>query len=157
MVDDNVCNGLQVVLVDHGDAIPELRLRAVLAVQVVQVPGEIALVADGIAGGRHPHAREARLCNGLRLALQHLRQHSLHLQNIQPPLDLPLLRPVPGFAATAAVQLDISLMRLNLTSCMACTGFATPAAAAAGCKKKRRGNDMSSVHQIPALYGRNRS
>lgn len=80
VVDDDICNGLQVVLMDHGDAIPELRLRAVLAVQVVQVPGEVALVADGIAGGWHPHAREARLCYGLRLTLQHLRPHSLTMR-----------------------------------------------------------------------------
>ena len=37
VVDDNVCNGLQVVLVEDGDAISELCLGPILAVQVVQV------------------------------------------------------------------------------------------------------------------------
>ncbi len=39
VIDDDVSDGLQVVLMQHGNAISELRLGPVLAVQVVQVPG----------------------------------------------------------------------------------------------------------------------
>ena len=64
VVDDDVSDDLEVVLVQHGDAVPQVPLGAVAAVEVVQVPGQVALLADAVAGRGQPHGREAR-CHDL--------------------------------------------------------------------------------------------
>lgn len=62
VVDDDVSDGLHVVLLHDRNQIPQLRLGAVGGVQVVQVTGQVALGADRIAGRRHPDGGEASGC-----------------------------------------------------------------------------------------------
>lgn len=69
VVDDNVSNGLDPVLMHDRDELPQLSLCAVLAVQVVVVPGQVALGTDSITGRRQPDGCEACLSNRRNLVL----------------------------------------------------------------------------------------
>lgn len=70
MVDDNVSNGFDPVLMHDRDELPQLSLCAILAVEVVVVPGQVALGTNSITGRRQPDCCETRLSNCRNLLLQ---------------------------------------------------------------------------------------
>ena len=72
MVDDNVSNGFDPVLMHDRDEVSQLSLCAILAVEVVVVPGQVALGTDSITGRRQPDCCEACLSNSRNLLLQRL-------------------------------------------------------------------------------------
>lgn len=51
VVDDDVCNDLDLVLVEDADQVAQLSLRAVRRVKAVQVAGQVALGREGGGGG----------------------------------------------------------------------------------------------------------
>ena len=67
VVDDDVCHDFDVVVVEVADALPQLALVTVLGVEVIEVSGKVALIADGIAGRRKPDGSDARPSDLLRL------------------------------------------------------------------------------------------
>eukprot|EP00976_Prorocentrum_cordatum_P092099 1188794-Prorocentrum_minimum.AAC.1 len=62
VVDHDVRARLEVARAQLRIELNELRLRAVLGVEVVEVCGEVALVRDGRGGRRQPDGREAGVC-----------------------------------------------------------------------------------------------
>eukprot|EP00959_Pyramimonas_sp_CCMP1952_P211764 4431503-Pyramimonas_sp.AAC.1 len=58
MVDDDVRHGVHPAVVYRGDELPQLRLRAVRRVQLVQIPRQVPLGGDGVRGGGQPDAGE---------------------------------------------------------------------------------------------------
>ena len=72
MVDDNVSNGFDPILMHDRDEVSQLSLCAILAVEVVVVPGQVALGTDSITGRRQPDCCEACLSNSRNLLLQRL-------------------------------------------------------------------------------------
>lgn len=72
VVDDNVGDGFEVAVVQGMQALAQLALAAVGAVQVVVVARQVPLRADAVAGGRQPHAGDASICYEGRLVFQDL-------------------------------------------------------------------------------------
>mmetsp|Transcript_13470 Transcript_13470/g.56426 ORF Transcript_13470/g.56426 Transcript_13470/m.56426 type:complete len:754 (+) Transcript_13470:938-3199(+) len=60
VVDDDVGVRIHALVVQRTEAGAQLALGAVATVQAVKVRRQVALRRDGVRGGRHPHAREAR-------------------------------------------------------------------------------------------------
>ncbi len=72
MVDDDVRHSFDAIVVQSAEAVPQLSLRPVLAVEVVQIPRQVALGADGIAGRWQPEGGDPRISQLLCLAKQFL-------------------------------------------------------------------------------------
>lgn len=72
VIDDNVSNGFDSILMHDADQLSQLSLCAILAVEVVVVPGQVALSTDSITGRRQPDCCEACLSNAGNLLFQRL-------------------------------------------------------------------------------------
>lgn len=76
VVDDDVSDGFEVAVVQRVQALAQLPLAAIGAVQAPQVARQVPLRAHAVAGRRQPHASDARTCYKACLILQHLQQPS---------------------------------------------------------------------------------
>lgn len=76
VVDDDVSDGFEVAVVQHVQALAQLCLAAICAVEAVQVARQVPLRAHTVAGRRQPHARDACTRHEARLILQHLQPPS---------------------------------------------------------------------------------
>ena len=76
VVDDDVGHCFYAIVVKSAQAVPQLPLRPVLAVQVVQVPRQVALCANSVAGRGQPEGGDACIRQLLGLAQQLLQEAS---------------------------------------------------------------------------------
>ncbi len=59
MIDDNVSNGFEVAVMQCMQALAQIALAAIGAVEIVQVSRQVPLRAHTITGWRQPHTRDA--------------------------------------------------------------------------------------------------